>query len=52
MALSIPEIIRQFKADVAMAVSTETIVLFCRSLGHTCIRSFRKPIYGLDIAPG
>ena len=26
MALSIPEIIRQFKADVAKAVSAETIV--------------------------
>jgi hypothetical protein len=35
MALSIPEIIRQFKADVATAVSTETIVAICRSLGHT-----------------
>jgi hypothetical protein len=35
MALSIPEIIRQFKADVAEAVSSETITSIARLLGHT-----------------
>src|SRR6516162_3347481 len=35
MALSIPEIIRQFKTDVAEAVSFETIASICRLLSHT-----------------
>jgi hypothetical protein len=34
MALSIPEIVRQFKADVATAISAETIEKICRCLGH------------------
>jgi len=35
MALSIPQIVRQFKADVAQALSTELIVRLCQALGHT-----------------
>jgi hypothetical protein len=35
MALNIPEIIRRFKADVATALSAETIVNICCDLGHT-----------------
>jgi hypothetical protein len=35
MALSIPQIMRQFKADVATAVSAETIERICGCLRHT-----------------
>jgi hypothetical protein len=34
MALNIPEIVRQFKADVAQALAPETIRLICGYLGH------------------
>jgi hypothetical protein len=34
MALSIPQIVRQFKADVAKAVSPETIVKICDYLHY------------------
>lgn len=34
MALSIPEIVRQFKADVATALSAKTIEKICRCLRH------------------
>jgi len=34
MALTIPEIVRQFKADVSKALSPETIAEVCRYLGH------------------
>lgn len=36
MALSIPEIVRQLKADVAGALSPETIAQICRDLGYRC----------------
>src|SRR6266849_2278950 len=35
MSLSIPQIMRQFKADVATAVSAETIEKICGCLRHT-----------------
>jgi hypothetical protein len=35
MALNISEIVGQFKADVAAALSAETIANVCRHLGHT-----------------
>src|SRR5437868_12690843 len=34
MALNIPEIVRQFKADVAKALAPETIHKICGYLGH------------------
>src|SRR3977135_4315806 len=43
MALSIPEIIRQFKADVAEAVSTETITSIAPCLGHPWRDRFLDP---------
>src|SRR4051812_45139936 len=36
MALSIPHVLRQFKADVATAISAETITHICGSLDHQC----------------
>jgi hypothetical protein len=36
MALSIPEILRQFKTDVAAAIAPETIMKICGYLGHRC----------------
>ncbi len=34
MALNISEIVRRFKADVAAALSAETITSICHSLGY------------------
>ena len=36
MALTIPEIVRQFKADVAQAISAETIIKICGYLKYVC----------------
>lgn len=36
MALTIPEIVRQFKADVAKAISAETIIKICGYLEYVC----------------
>src|SRR5882672_10377454 len=36
MALTIPEIVRQFKADVAKAISAETIMKICGYLEYVC----------------
>src|SRR5437763_15539362 len=35
MALSIPEILRQFKTDVSKAIAPETVMKICGYLGHT-----------------
>jgi hypothetical protein len=35
MALNIPQIVGQFKADVAAALSAETVRKICRDLGHS-----------------
>jgi hypothetical protein len=44
MALTIPEIIRQFKADVAKALSAETIEMICRCLGYTWRERVLDPV--------
>ena len=44
MALSIPEILRQFKADVGTAIAAETITKICRYLGHTCRERVLDPV--------
>jgi hypothetical protein len=36
MALSIPDIVRQFKADVAQALAAETVRKICSYLGYVC----------------
>jgi hypothetical protein len=44
MALSIPEILRQFKADVATAIAPETVMKICRYLGHRCRERVLDPV--------
>jgi len=44
MALNIPEIVRQFKADVAKALAPETIVRICAYLGHTWRQRVLDPV--------
>jgi hypothetical protein len=44
MALSIPQILRQFKADVANAISRETITKICRYLHYTCRERILDPV--------
>jgi hypothetical protein len=44
MALTIPQILRQFKADVAGALSPETIVKICGYLGYTCRERILTPV--------
>src|SRR5947209_1486184 len=44
MALSIPEIVGQFKADVAKALSPETIGKICDYLGYTWRERVLDPV--------
>jgi hypothetical protein len=44
MALTIPQILRQFKADVATAIAPETITKICRCLGHASRRRILDPV--------
>jgi Glycosyltransferase family 9 (heptosyltransferase) len=44
MALSIPQILRQFKTDVGTAIAAETIMKICRYLGHTCRERVLGPV--------
>ena len=44
MALTIPQIVRQFKADVAKALSPEMIVKICGYLGYTCRERILNPV--------
>jgi len=44
MALTIPEIVRQFKADVAQALSPETIATICGYLGYACRERILTPV--------
>src|SRR6516165_10097170 len=44
MALTIPQIVRQFKGDVAKALSAETIVKICGYLGYTCRDRILNPV--------
>jgi hypothetical protein len=36
MALSVPQVLRQFKTDVAKAIAAETIVMICGHLSYVC----------------
>ena len=44
MALSIPQILRQFKTDVATAIAPETITKICGYLGHACRKRTLDPV--------
>jgi hypothetical protein len=44
MALSIPQVIRQFKADVAKALSPETVNKICGYLGYVCRKRVLDPV--------
>jgi hypothetical protein len=44
MALSIPKILRQFKTDVATAISRETITAICGYLGYRCRERILDPV--------
>lgn len=44
MALTIPQILRQFKTDVAKALAAETIVKICAYLGHAYRETTLNPV--------
>ena len=44
MALTVPQIVRQFKADVAKAISAETIEKICGYLGHVWRDRILNPV--------
>lgn len=44
MALTIPQILRQFKADVAQALAAETIQEICDHLGYVCRERVLGPV--------
>lgn len=44
MALSIPQILRQLKADVGTAIAAETITKICRYLGYRCRERVLGPV--------
>jgi Transposase DDE domain len=44
MALNIPQIVQQFKADVAKALSAETITMICSYLGYSYRRRILDPV--------
>jgi DDE family transposase len=44
MAITIPQIVRQFKANVAKALSRETIMKICGYLGHVCRERILDPV--------
>jgi hypothetical protein len=49
MALTIPEILRQFKADVAKALSAETIRKVCHGLGHVWRERVLDPVTTIQV---
>jgi hypothetical protein len=49
MALSIPQIVGQFKADVARAISAETIKTICRRLNHRCRVRILDPVTAVHV---
>jgi Transposase DDE domain len=49
MALSIPQILRQFKADVAKALAPETIVKICGYLGHKYRERVLDPVITVQV---
>jgi hypothetical protein len=44
MALSIPQTLRQFKADVGTAIAAETITKICGYLGYSCRERILGPV--------
>ena len=49
MALSIPQILRQFKADVSKALAPETIVKICGYLGHKYRERVLDPVVTVQV---
>jgi hypothetical protein len=49
MALTIPQILRQFKADVAQALSAQTIVKICGYLGHAYRQRILDPVTTIHV---
>jgi hypothetical protein len=49
MALSIPQILRQFKADVSKALAPETIVKICGYLGHKYRERVLDPVITVQV---
>jgi hypothetical protein len=49
MALSIPQILRQFKADVSKALAPETIVKICDYLGHKYRERVLDPVITVQV---
>src|SRR4030088_1339916 len=44
MALSIPQILRQFKTNVGTAIAAETITKICQYLGYKCRERVLDPV--------
>src|SRR5258708_26805385 len=44
MALTIPQILRQFKSDVSSAIAAATILKICGYLKHTCRERVLGPV--------
>ena len=44
MALTIPQILRQFKADASRAIAADTILTICGYLKHTCRQRVLAPV--------
>ena len=49
MALNIPEIVSQFKVDVAKAISAETINKICGYLNYVCRDRILGPVFVPDV---
>jgi hypothetical protein len=49
MALTIPQVLRQFKADVAQALSAETIEKICGYLGHVWRQRVLDPVTTVQV---
>jgi hypothetical protein len=49
MALTIPEVLRQFKADVATALAAETITHICGYLGYVCRKRILDPVTTIHV---
>jgi hypothetical protein len=49
MALNIPQILRQFKADVATAISHDTITMICGRLNYFCRQRILDPVTTIHV---
>jgi hypothetical protein len=49
MALNISQIVRQFKADVATALASETIIHICGYLGYVCRHRILDPVTTIHV---